>query len=192
MNPGRKKDILFYSIIFVLIASMLALLFWLRSAGTQSEEQVLAANSELKEKLGEGGTAIISATIEGAVINPGTYYLNEGSNVGDLVDLAGGYRSDAEQNTLEEEALLTDGQNIRVEKKESNAAEQEDPDGKLDINSATASQLDELPGIGVTLAARIVSYRDQYGKFTRIEEIMNVPGIGETRYESLKDYIKAE
>ncbi len=60
---------------------------------------------------------------------------------------------------------------------------------RLNINTATAEQLQQLPGIGETFAARIVAYREEHGAFSGTSELMNVEGIGETRYEAIKDYI---
>jgi len=62
-------------------------------------------------------------------------------------------------------------------------------DGKININLASQSELTDLPGIGSTLAARIVDYRRQHGDFSRIEDIRNVSGIGEKRYEAIEDKI---
>ena len=62
-------------------------------------------------------------------------------------------------------------------------------DGKININIATQSELTDLPGIGSTLASRIVDYRRQHGDFQRIEDIRNVSGIGEKRYEAIEDKI---
>jgi len=62
-------------------------------------------------------------------------------------------------------------------------------DGKININLATQSELTDLPGIGGVLASRIVDYRRMHGNFTRIEDIRNVSGIGEKRYEAIEDKI---
>ena len=63
-------------------------------------------------------------------------------------------------------------------------------DGKIDINTATIEQLDLLDGIGQAIAQRIIDYRTKNGPFSKIEEIMNVNGIGEKKFEQIKDYIK--
>lgn len=63
-------------------------------------------------------------------------------------------------------------------------------DGKMDINTATVQQLQLLPGVGESIAKRIVDYRTEHGRFTVIEELMNVTGIGEKKFEGLRDYIK--
>ena len=62
-------------------------------------------------------------------------------------------------------------------------------DGKININTATKSELMDLPGIGNVLASRIVDYREQHGDFSRIEDIRNVSGIGEKRFEAIQDKI---
>jgi len=62
-------------------------------------------------------------------------------------------------------------------------------DGKININLATQSELTDLPGIGSVLASRIIDYRRQHGDFSRIEDIRNVSGIGEKRYETIQDKI---
>lgn len=63
-------------------------------------------------------------------------------------------------------------------------------DGKIDINTATLQQLQLLPGIGETMAQRILDYRTEHGNFKTIEELMNVNGIGEKKFEELRDYVK--
>jgi len=63
-------------------------------------------------------------------------------------------------------------------------------DGKIDINTATLQQLQLLPGIGESLAERIIAYRTEHGGFSAVEELMNVSGIGEKKFEDLKEYVK--
>lgn len=63
-------------------------------------------------------------------------------------------------------------------------------DGKIDINTATLQQLQLLPGIGESLAQRIITYRTENGNFSAIEELMNVSGIGEKKFEAIRDYVK--
>ena len=67
--------------------------------------------------------------------------------------------------------------------------QQRSGDGKININLASQSELTDLPGIGSVLAARIVDYRRQHGNFQRIEDLRNVSGIGEKRYETIQDKI---
>ena len=65
-------------------------------------------------------------------------------------------------------------------------------DGKIDINNATIVQLDMLPGIGEVIAQRIIDYREENGPFTKIEDIKNVSGIGDKKFEQIKEYIKVD
>lgn len=71
-----------------------------------------------------------------------------------------------------------------------NQDQQTNQDGKIDLNAATLQQLQLLPGVGESIAQRIVDYREQNGGFNEIEELMNVSGIGEKKFAQLKPYVK--
>lgn len=81
---------------------------------------------------------------------------------------------------------LQDVQSIQTQP---TATKEPDTIGKIDINTATAEQLQLLPGIGGSLSQRIIDYRKEHGGFTNIEELMNVSGIGEKKFANIKDYI---
>jgi competence protein ComEA len=120
------------------------------------------------------------------VATPGVYSLPEGSRVEAAVQAAGGFLPGAEQNNINLAMLLTDGQQINVpgivDTSHVNV-------GRVNINSATVSELDTLPGIGPTTAQSIVDYRTQHGLFQVIQDIQNVPGVGPATFELIKDYI---
>ena len=144
--------------------------------------------------------------ITGAVENEGIVKLEEGSRIADAIDSAGGLTSEADLTAINLAYVLKDGQKIyipRISDTEEEIAEIEDPkiniivdngerqdtNGKININTASISELISLSGIGEGTAIKIIEYRTTKGKFNSIEDIKNVSGIGDAKYESIKDYI---
>lgn len=131
----------------------------------------------------------------GAVEHPGVYQLPPGSRVYEAVELAGGLTSDASFDAVNQAEEVTDGQMITVPTVEEQQAAQEEEqtsdasDGKVNINTADAAELMTLPGIGASKAESILSYREEQGSFSSVEEIMNITGIKEGVYSKIKDYI---
>jgi competence protein ComEA len=142
----------------------------------------------------------------GAVNNPGVYQLAPGSRVSDAIQAAGGASPEADITLVNLAAVVTDGQRLWIPLKidqtlvaEENTVqaasgvaatpELPSPQNPVNINTASESQLDLLPGIGPVKAAAIISYRQQNGPFTSIEEITSVPGISDSVYDGIKDLI---
>jgi competence protein ComEA len=127
--------------------------------------------------------------VAGAVRRPGLYRLEGGARVAAAVRRAGGPAGDANLNLINLAARLQDGQQVVVP---ANAAPggasagPTAPDAPISLGSATVEQLDELDGIGPTLAERIVSHRQASGGFSSIDQLAEVDGIGEKRLEALK------
>ena len=128
---------------------------------------------------------LLAVHVSGAVAEPDVlYYLPEGSRVADALETAGGALPEADLSRLNLAALLRDGQKIQVPLREE-AGES----GPLNLNLATAEELERLPGIGAALAGRIVSYREKYGPFAEVEDLLNVSGIGEKLLAAIEDQI---
>ena len=131
----------------------------------------------------------------GAVCNPGVYELPEGSRVDDAVRLAGGLTEDAAVSCNLAEKI-TDGQMIEIQTAEEaeqvRTAQEEQSDGKVNLNTATAEQLMTLSGIGQSKAESILAYREEHGSFTSVEEIMNITGIKEGVFVKIKDSITVD
>jgi competence protein ComEA len=133
--------------------------------------------------------------VTGAVSHPGVVQLDAGARVEDAVRAAGGCLRDADLERINMAALLFDGQHLQVpaigEELPATAVEgmPSGPPLKVNINTATAQELDTLPGIGETTAARIIEYRRQNGFFAAIEDIMNVSGIGEAKFNAIQELI---
>lgn len=131
----------------------------------------------------------LTVYVSGAVASPGVYILADGSRVQDAIQAAGGLVSGAEAERINLASLVTDGQHIDVpgivNSSHVNA-------GRVDINTASVSELEALPGIGPTMAQAIVDYRIQNGLFLSIEDILNVPGLGQATFDRIKDYLTLE
>ncbi|MEW6029528.1 MAG: helix-hairpin-helix domain-containing protein [Chloroflexota bacterium] len=149
---------------------------------------------------GEGVTLLppptaapIVVDVSGAVPRPGVYELPEGSRVRDAVTAAGGFLAEADKSQVNLAAPLEDGQKLEIPYAAGVevSAPTEVP-FLIDINYASVEELETLPGIGPTLAENIVIYREENGPFLRIEDIMNVPGIGESTFDQIKDLIYVE
>ena len=129
--------------------------------------------------------------VSGAVRNPGVYRLPLGSRVYEALDAAGGLTQEAEEGLINLAEPLTDGEMIYFPKKgEDSSGQVQLSDGKVDLNRAGKEELMTLPGIGETKAEAILQYRKEHGPFQTIEELMQVSGIGEALFEKIKNRVK--
>lgn len=124
----------------------------------------------------------IYVNVEGEVVSPGVYMLEDGDRVRDAIEAAGWFTPDADQGAVNLAAPLRDGDHVHVYKVG-------DVPQKINLNTAEAWLLQALPGIGETLAQRIIDYRNENGPFHRIEDLKEVEGIGPAKFEKLKDNI---
>lgn len=131
----------------------------------------------------------IKVYLSGDVKNPGVYSLSQNSRLEDLFALAEVNDYPIDQFNLS--AKLYDGQHINIGDKEIIKSQTilEVSSIQININEADVDQLIELPGIGEAKAKDIIQYRETYGYFDRIEDILKVPGIGEVTFNRFKDLI---
>ncbi|MGL4339925.1 MAG: helix-hairpin-helix domain-containing protein [Rhodoglobus sp.] len=132
--------------------------------------------------------------ILGAVQRPGLYTLGEGDRAIDAVAAAGGFLDIADQRQLNLARFVVDGEQIVVPAKgevsdAAAAAPGTSADGKVNINTADEATLDTLPRVGPAMAARIIAWRDEHGRFTAIEDLMNITGIGDKTFEGMRDMV---
>jgi competence protein ComEA len=129
--------------------------------------------------------------VAGAVRRPGLVRVRDGDRVGDAVKAAGGPARDADLNAVNLAARLADGQQVIVPSRTAGSAGgSSGATGPISLGSATAEQLDGLDGIGPGLAEKIVAYRTEHGGFRSIDELGDVPGIGDKRLESLRGQLQ--
>jgi competence protein ComEA len=150
------------------------------------------ATPVVREVVEEGPREKLKVHVAGAVARPGVYEFPEGKRIIDAIEEAGGTLPDAQPETLNLAAKLADGQKVFVPKKGEvipTSAFTPGVENKVPLNSATAGQLNELPGIGEVLANRIVEWRQAHARFSKLEDLMQVEGIGAKKYEQLRDKI---
>lgn len=146
--------------------------------------------------------------ITGEVEEEGVIELEKGARISDAIEEAGGTTEEADLSNVNLAYSLSDGQKVKipninekdeeiivVEEKagdniiiEGNKSKEE----KININKAAQTEIETLPGIGPSTALKIITYRNEHGKFKNIEDIKNVSGIGDSKFENIKEYICVE
>jgi competence protein ComEA len=143
--------------------------------------------------------------VAGAVRKPGVYTLRANQRVVDAVRLAGGPARDADLDALNLAARMTDGQQILVPRKEKATARSRSsrsttasrsrsslPSGPININTASETELDQLPGIGPATARKIIEYRTQSGPFSTPDDLMSVKGIGPKKLARIRPFVRVQ
>lgn len=167
---------------------------------------ILRGASTPVERVGIDATGTDAATpaalyvhVSGAVAEPGLYVLGSGARVVDAIAAAGGFARRADDAAVNLARAVVDGEQLVVpEAGESQAAAGDaaagspaaSQGGQIDLNSADAATLETLPRIGPALAQRIIEWRDANGRFTAVEDLLAVPGIGDKMLEALRDLVR--
>ena len=144
----------------------------------------------------------IKVYVTGEVKNQGVIELEQGSRIVDAIEKAGGQTEEANLKNVNLAYELEDGQKIYIPNKSEENTNEITDDGitgidskendTIDINKADEKELQELNGIGESLASSIIKYREENGKFKNIEDLKNVPGIGESKFSNIKEKIKVK
>lgn len=196
-------------IVIVVVVAIFSIIYFFITRDETSYENVLINEIVVENKVEEEKEALkdkIKVYVTGEVNSAGVIELDEGDRIEDAIEGAGGITQNANLKDINLAYEVSDGEKIyipnnsekekenEVEEVEKNSVQDEklvisNSKNKVNINKATVSELTTVPGIGASTAEKIVSYREENGKFKEIEDIKNVSGIGANKYESMKDYI---
>lgn len=153
-----------------------------------------------KVSSGAGGRRVV-VHVAGRVRRPGVYRLRSGARIDDAVRRAGGPRADADLTAVNLAAEVEDGRQVVVPARAApgvlagaapapgGGAAGEAPAAPVNLNTATAEQLQQLDGVGPGIAAKILAYRQEHGGFGSVRELGEVPGIGEKRLAALEEHV---
>lgn len=212
-----KKQII--TVVIIILIMLGVIIYYLYMNFQKTNEEVFSIeDEEVIEDVGE--TNVVGASIArpqeteetiiihvaGAVQQEGILKIKQGSRIADVIEAAGGLKEDASIKNVNLAYEVEDGQKIYIP-----TNEEEDEQMKIvisgqngqivengsketakivNINTASEEELQDIPGVGESTAAKIIAYRKENGKFKNIEEIKSVSGIGESKYNQMKDYIK--
>lgn len=190
-----RREQIFLAVIVVILIGSSGILFWKKdqpAAVTPLPPVLPAAATKENAKPKE-----VMVYISGAVRQPGVVKLNAEARVIDALNMLGGPLPTADLNAVNLAALLIDGQQIHVPNQGEAGSIAvayanhggQSIGGKVNINTADISALDSLPGIGPAMAQKIIDHRKNNGPFRTPEDIKNVSGIGESKYQTIKDKI---
>jgi len=197
-RPVRARVGVGAAIVLVLVGLGIAVLVTAFGAHGSSESitppTALATNGATGGARSSSSGAIIYIHILGAVARPGLYLLTDGDRALDVVAAAGGFTATADQSRLNLARLLVDGEQILVPEIGEVPAAGGAPGaptagGKVNINTADETALETLPRVGPAMAKRIIDWRTKNGRFTAVEDLMSVTGVGEKTFDQLKELV---
>ena len=174
--------------IIALLVLVITALFVMRG----SSQEVIAAPAPLEIESSAMQTLMVD--VAGAVINPGVYSLPLNARVFEAIKAAGGLKKGADTSDINQARILRDGEQIYIYPTTTSAGGISQPavrkNGPIMINRATVKDFESLHGIGPVLANRIVSYRKINGPFAAVEDLLKVPGIGQSKFAQFKEKLR--
>lgn len=199
-KENNKKIIVYILIgIVVVIASIKLIDIYYQNNNEKITIQNVLTTEDEPEKI---ENEIIKVYVTGEVKNQGVIELEQGSRIVDAIEKAGGQTEEANLKNVNLAYELEDGQKIYIPNKSEENTNEITDDGvteidskendTININKANEKELQELNGIGESLASSIIKYREDNGKFKNIEDLKNVPGIGESKFSNIKEKIKVK
>jgi competence protein ComEA len=178
------------------VLAIVVLAVWHLSRGGAEAGAAPPPPAAIRVEDADSGGATVIVHVAGAVHEPGVYRMRPDARVDDAVGRAGGATRRADLSQVNLAAKVEDGRQVLVPEKVrsapagSSTAAPTQPGVPLNLNTATLEQLDELDGIGPATAQNILDYREANGGFGSVEELGQVPGIGDVRLASLREQVR--
>jgi len=209
-----KKQKIILGIIGGVIAIIVGI--YLYSTYQSAEDEVFIEELQFENTIEETGVIEdeekIIIHISGAVVNEGIVKMSQGDRIADVIETAGGLKENASLKNVNLAYMVEDGQKIYIPTVEEEELGQDETkeyliiesgnnssinslgfdeggDLMVNLNKATQTELEELPGIGTATALKIINYREENGNFKTIEDIKNVNGIGDAKFNNIKEFI---
>lgn len=214
LNKNQIIIIIVIGILFILVIGMYMYTTYSQKTIDLEDSFYEEENSEKSEKKtmeNEKELEEIMVHIAGEVNEQGVVQVKMGSRIIDVVEEAGGFTQNANVEKVNLAYIVEDGQKITIPNNENiedndfsyvskesgdniveKSVNEKGENDMVNINEATQTQLEELPGIGPSTALKIMEYRKENGDFKQIEDIKNVNGIGEAKFDKIKDYISVK
>ena len=192
-------------IIIIITIIVIIIIVWLINF-TENNEESYISNFEAEDLIIEESPEIESENLKkenikihilGEVNYNGILELEEGSRIFDAIEMAGGLTQMADVSKINLAYVLEDGEKLYIpsindEKDVEYLLSENGVGAKVNINTAKLEELQNIPGVGPSIAQAIIDYRKENGKFKNIEDIKNVSGVGESKYKNMESYIKVK
>ena len=203
----------------VVLTVIVALVFFVVKGEIQKKQEQLQLSEQIKSeqqgkneyakefeekskdgKMGKGGLVV---DISGQVKKPGVYKMNSGDRINDLIEIAGGLTEDANVDNINRASKVEDGSKVYIPKNGEGSVAQSSSKGpsagtgssnsssdvKVNINTSDEDGLKQIPGVGPSMAKKIVDYRNSNGRFNSVEDLKNISGIGSKTFAKMQDYV---
>ena len=197
-----KQKIIFFIILLIMLSVIIYYLYsslYINDFSDKNNELII--NNFIEESVNNSTSEnpdknTIVVYICGEVKENKVITLKENSRICDAIEAVGGLTDNADLTNINLAYILDDGEKIYIPKKGEETENYSissynnlSNSNKININKATQTELETIPGIGPSTALKIINYRNENGNFSKLEDIKNISGIGNSKFENIKDYI---